>query len=166
MGWNKIYIYIYIYNIYNVWLPLRLFEETRKSISLKHTSTYAWYIVTLVDINVFKRCRPHCNVAALRGTDNGFCHFHCTVLAARCSAGVCLCLFLALNVVYLPIYAKLGLVVSITKQMLWQNKCQMVWSRRCARLTSTSLTWEMVHGSTYMRIGFVCSLSPHISFVS
>ena len=32
-------------------------------------------------------------------------------------AGVCLCLFLALDVVYLPIYAKLGLVVDMTNQM-------------------------------------------------
>ena len=59
---------------------------------------------------------PHCNVAALRGTD-GSCHFHCTVLAALCGAVVSLCLFLALDVVYLPIYAKLGLVVGMTKQM-------------------------------------------------
>ena len=66
---------------------------------------------------MFKICRAHCNVAALCGTDGGFCHFHCTVLAALCGAGVCLCLFLALDVVYLPIYAKLGLVVGMTKQM-------------------------------------------------
>ena len=71
----------------------------------------------VVDIKVLKICSPHCNVAALRGTDNGSCHFHCTLLAALCSAGVCLCLFLALDVVYLPIYAKLGLVVGMTKQM-------------------------------------------------
>ena len=32
-------------------------------------------------------------------------------------AGVCLCLILLLNVVYLPIYAKLGLVVGMTKLM-------------------------------------------------
>ena len=39
-------------------------------------------------------------------------------LAALCGAGVCLCLFFfALNVVYLPIYAKLGLVVDMTKQL-------------------------------------------------
>ena len=48
--------------------------------------------------------------------------------SALCSEGVCLCLFLALDVVYLclfhalkvvylPIYAKLGLVVGMTKQM-------------------------------------------------
>ena len=66
---------------------------------------------------MFKLCTPHCNVAALCGTDNGSCHFHCRVLAALCVAGVCLCLFLALDVVYLPIYAKLGLVVGVTKQM-------------------------------------------------
>ena len=45
------------------------------------------------------------------------CHFHCTVLAAHCGADVWLCLFLALNVVYLSIYAKLGLVFDMTKQM-------------------------------------------------
>ena len=42
-------------------------------------------------------------VAAVRGTDNGSCHFHSTLLAALCGAGVCL--FFLLNVVYLPIYA-------------------------------------------------------------
>ena len=49
MGWNKKkYIYIYIYI---VWLPVRLFEQTRKPKSLNHTSTYAWYIgKLLVDI--------------------------------------------------------------------------------------------------------------------
>ena len=56
-------------------------------------------------------------LAALCGTDNGSYHFHCTVLAALCSVSVCLCLFLALNVVYLPIYSKLGLIVGMTKQM-------------------------------------------------
>ena len=66
---------------------------------------------------MFKICTPHCNVAALRGTYNGSCHFHCTVRAALWGAGVCLCLFLALDVVYLPIYAKLWLVVGMTKQM-------------------------------------------------
>ena len=58
--------------------------------------------------------------AAPCGTDGGSCHFHCTVPAALCCAGVCLCLFLLLNVFYLPIFAKLGLVVGMT------NKCQMV----------------------------------------
>ena len=66
---------------------------------------------------MFKICRPHCNVAALRGTDNGSCHFHCTVLAALWCAGVCLCLFLALDVLFLPTNAKLGLIVGMTKQM-------------------------------------------------
>ena len=71
----------------------------------------------VVDIKVFKICRSHCNVAALCGTYNGSCHFHCTVLTALCRAGVCLCLFLALYVVYLSSYAKLGLVVGMTKQI-------------------------------------------------
>ena len=46
--------------------------------------------------------------SALCDTDGGSCHFHCTVPAALCGVGVCLCLFLLLNVVYLPIFAKLG----------------------------------------------------------
>ena len=54
---------------------------------------------------------------ALCDTDGGSCHFHCTVLVALCGAGVCLCLFLLLYVVYLVIYANLGLVVGMTKQM-------------------------------------------------
>ena len=53
--------------------------------------------------------------AALCVTDGGSYHFHCTVPAALCCAGVCLCLFLLLNVIYLAIYAKLGLVVGMTK---------------------------------------------------
>ena len=40
-----------------------------------------------------------------------------TVLAALYGAAVCLFLLLALDVVYLPIYAKLALVVAMTKQM-------------------------------------------------
>ena len=55
--------------------------------------------------------------AALYGTDGGSCHFHCTISAALYGAGVCICLFLLLNVVYLAIYAKLWLVVGMTKQM-------------------------------------------------
>ena len=53
----------------------------------------------------------------LRSRDSGSCHFHCTVLADLCGADVCLCLFLLLKIVYLPIYAKLGLVIGMTKQM-------------------------------------------------
>ena len=56
-------------------------------------------------------------LAALRGTDGGSCHFHCKVLGTLHGACVCLCMFLLLNVVYLPIYAKLGLVVGMIKQM-------------------------------------------------
>ena len=77
-------------------------------------------------IKVFKICTPHCNIAALCGTDNGSCHFHCTVLVALCGAGVCLCLFLELDVVYLPIYAKLGSVVGMTKQMSDGKKADIV----------------------------------------
>ena len=55
-------------------------------------------------------------LAALCDTDGGSCHFHRTVLAALSGTDVCLCLFLLLNVVYLPIYAKLGLVVDMRKQ--------------------------------------------------
>ena len=75
---------------------------------------------------MFKIYRPHGNVAALRGKDNGSCHFHCRILAALCGAGVCLCLFLALDIVYLPIYAKLGLVVGMTKQMSDRKEADIV----------------------------------------
>ena len=51
------------------------------------------------------------------GTDGGSCHFYCTVLAALCDASVCLCLFLLLKVVYLPIYAKLRLVIGMTQKI-------------------------------------------------
>ena len=40
-----------------------------------------------------------------------------TTVVVLCDASVCLCLFLLLKIVYLPIYAKLGLVVGMTKQM-------------------------------------------------
>ena len=55
--------------------------------------------------------------AALYGTNGGSCHFHCTTPAALYGAGVCSCLSILLNVVYLAIYAKLGFVVGMTKQM-------------------------------------------------
>ena len=67
-----------------------------------------------------------CVVAVLRGTDGGSCYFHCTVLAANCGAGVCLCSFLLLNVVYLAIYAKQGLVKDMTKQMLNGKEADIV----------------------------------------
>ena len=55
--------------------------------------------------------------AAQRGTDGESCHFHCMTLAALCGACVCLSLFLLVTVVYLPLYAKLGLIAGVTKQM-------------------------------------------------
>ena len=45
------------------------------------------------------------------------CQFQRELLAALCDAGVGLCLFLLLNVVYFPIYVKLGSVVGMTKEM-------------------------------------------------
>ena len=63
---------------------------------------------------------------ALHGTDNGSCHYHHMVLAALCVAGVCLCLFLLLNIVYLPIYAKLGLVIGMTKRKSNVKKADIV----------------------------------------
>ena len=82
-------------------------------ISTCRTSGSVWYRRRVVSLScTFQRAA----LAALCGTDGGSCHFHCTVLAALCDAGVCLCLFLLLNVVYLSIYAKLRLVVGMTKQ--------------------------------------------------
>ena len=65
-------------------------------------------------------------------------HFHCTVLAALCGAGVCLCLFLLLNVVYLAIYVKLGLVVGVTKQMS-NGKEEDIVNCYSPKIMSTSL---------------------------
>ena len=56
-------------------------------------------------------------VAALRGADNGSCHFHCMMLADFCGAVVCLCFILLLDDIYLAICAKLELVVDMIKQM-------------------------------------------------
>ena len=82
-------------------------------ISTCHTSGSVRYRLRVVSLSCTFQ---HAVLAALCGTDGGSCHFHCTVLAALCGAGVCLYLFLLLNVVYLPIYAKLWLVVGMTKQ--------------------------------------------------
>ena len=67
------------------------------------TSGSAWDHQQVVSLSYsFQRAL----LAALRGTDGGSCRFHCMILAAFCDSGVCLCLFLLLNVVYLPIYAR------------------------------------------------------------
>ena len=82
-------------------------------ISTCRTSGSAWYRWRVMSLLcTFQRAA----LVALC-TDGGSCHFHCTVLAALCGAGVCLCLFLLINVVYLSIYAKLRLVVGMTKQI-------------------------------------------------
>ena len=75
----------------------------------------------VVNITVFKICSPHCNVAALRGTDNGSCHFHCTALAALC--GVCLCLFM---------------FVSCIRRCLFTDLCQ---TRVGRRYDKTNVKW-------------------------
>ena len=67
------------------------------------------------------------HVAALRGTDNEYVTFTVlSVLAAICGVDVCLCFSLLLNVVYLPISAKLGLVVGMTKQMSNDKEADIV----------------------------------------
>ena len=48
------------------------------------------------------------------------------ILADFCDAGVCLCWLLLLDVVYLAICAKLGLVVGMTKQMSNVKKVDIV----------------------------------------
>ena len=78
------------------------------------TSSTAWCRRRVVSVScTFQRAI----VAALRVADNGSYHFHCMILADFCGAGVCLCLFLLLDIVYLAICANLGLVVGMTKQM-------------------------------------------------
>ena len=64
-----------------------------------------------------KKSQPASTMAALCGSGDGSCNFHRPEQAALCGACVCLCLFLLLNIVCLSIYAKLGLVVGMTKQM-------------------------------------------------
>ena len=78
------------------------------------------------------------------GTDNGSCQFHCTAPAALCGAGVCLRLFLLLNIVYLLIFAKLWLVVGITKQMSKPSKI-MLTSFRSVDMIFLGLTIHYVH---------------------
>ena len=83
-------------------------------ISTCHTSSSVSHTRRVVSLLcIFQRAV----LAALHGKYDGWCHFHCTVQAALCGAGVCLCLFLLLKIVYLAIYVQLGLVVGMTKQM-------------------------------------------------
>ena len=83
-------------------------------ISTSRTSGSVWYRRRVVLLScTFQRAV----LAALCGTVGESCHFHCTVPAAFCGAGVCLCSFLLLKVIYLLIYAKLGLVVGMTTQI-------------------------------------------------
>ena len=116
------YVHRNIYYVMSVCLYV-CFEETRISPSLKHTS-----ILRLIYSPVGSGYKGVQNQQAtlqravglpadLCGTNGGSCHFHCTVPSALCDAGVCLCLFLLLNVVYLAIYAKLWLIVGMTTQM-------------------------------------------------
>ena len=83
-------------------------------ISTCRTSGSVWYRQRVVSLScTFQRVV----LSALCDTDGGSCHFHRMLLADVCGAGVCLCLFLLLKVAYLPIYAKLGWVVGMAKQM-------------------------------------------------
>ena len=83
-------------------------------ISTCRSSGSVWYRRRVVSLScTFQRAV----VAALLGADNGSYHFHCMMLADFCGSGVSLCLFLLLDVVYLAISAKLGLVVGMIKQM-------------------------------------------------
>ena len=93
-------------------------------------------------------CRSHFNIqatlkrgvgipAALCGTGGGSCHFFVPIFhfhfftfhsfaIFHFSHFRALCLFLLLNVVYLVICAKLGLVVGMTKQMSNGKKVDIV----------------------------------------
>ena len=89
-------------------------------ISTCRTSGSAWYRRRVVSLScTFQRAV----LAALCGTDGGSFHFHYAVSAALCGAGVCLCFFPLLKVIYLAIYVKQGLVVGMTKQM---SNCKAV----------------------------------------
>ena len=64
-------------------------------ISTRRTSGSVWYRWRVVSLS----CKFQRSVlAALCDADDGSYHFHRTVLAALSRAGVCLCLFLLLNV--------------------------------------------------------------------
>ena len=63
-------------------------------ISTCGTSGSVWYRQLVVSLScTFQRAV----LAALCGTDGGYCHFHCTVLAALSGTGVCLCLLFFIN---------------------------------------------------------------------
>ena len=69
----------------------------------------AWYRRRVVSLScTFQRAV----LAAVRGTDNGSCNFHCTVLAALHGAYVCLCF------------------VSFNKRRLFSDLCQTRVVRR------------------------------------
>ena len=136
---------------------MRLFVETRIwKKNLNHSSTYAWYICQwVVDIKVFKICRPHCSVATLCGTDNGSCHFHCTVLTVLCAAGVCLCLFFLLNVVYLQVYVTLELIVGMTKH---RSNCKEA-DRLTIHYVYHLIIWRLYNVMKFTRMSREYSLS-------
>ena len=85
--------------------------------------------------------------AALCGTDGGSYSFHCTVPAALCGAGVCLCLFLLLNIVYLAIYAKLGLVVGMTKQISNGKEADIVNCQPSKIMSTSPRSVDMISSS-------------------
>ena len=90
------------------------FRVCHISMCRKATSGSVWYIRRVVSLS---RTFQRVVLEAVCGTDGGSCHFHSTALAVLCDAGVCLCFFPSINVVYLSIYTKLGLMVGMTKQM-------------------------------------------------
>ena len=101
-----------------------------------------WYRQWVVSLScTFQRAV----LAALRRADNGSCHSHYTVLAALCDAGVfyVLCLFLLINVLYLPMLLKLGLIVGLTKQTSDGKEIDMLncYNRKSCRSIEVKSTW-------------------------
>ena len=78
-------------------------------------------------------------LTALSGTNDGSCHCQCAVLGDLCGAGVDLCLFLLLNVVYFPINVKLVLVHCMTKQLSDGKEVDIYCIVNLSKIMSTSL---------------------------
>ena len=83
-------------------------------------------LAVLSDIDDGYCCFQRAVLAVLCDIDGGYCCFQRAVLSILSGAGVYLYLFLLLNVVYLLIYVKLGLVVGITEQISHGKKVDIL----------------------------------------
>ena len=131
MKLKNIYIYIIIYFIsfiflfhyIYIYIDIQIYKCDCLYICLKKLACRRALIIPLPVLDIFASWYKGVqNMQATlqrsgSATDNGYVTFTVWYQRLLCGACVCLCLFLLLNVVYLPIYAKLGLVVGMTKQI-------------------------------------------------